>query len=247
MPRQLSGGQQQRVALARALVFGPRVLLMDEPLGALDRALRLEMEQELRRIHRETGVTVLYVTHDQEEALALSDRIGVLRAGELLQEGVPAELFETPRDAFVARFFGDCNLLPISIDAARTPPRWKLDLELNAGWRPWLWPTQASGDNGRWFLMVRPARIRIGGTNGDAATAPVSIDAVVEDAVYLGESMRIHCRADAASSLVANSDPQTGGHFREGDRLTLTFDASEATVIPEHVEPSVSQLDDAKS
>jgi putative spermidine/putrescine transport system ATP-binding protein len=239
MPRQLSGGQQQRVALARALVFGPRVLLMDEPLGALDRALRLEMEQELRRIHRETGVTVLYVTHDQEEALALSDRIGVLRAGELLQEGVPAELFETPRDAFVARFFGDCNLLPISIDAARTPARWKLDLELDDGWRPWLWPTQARSDNGRWFLMVRPARITLGGTNGDAATTPVSIDAVVEDAVYLGESMRIHCRADAAGSLVANSDPQTSGHLREGDRLTLTFDASEATVIPEHVEPGV--------
>ncbi|MEO8290892.1 MAG: ABC transporter ATP-binding protein [Gaiellaceae bacterium] len=110
-PTELSGGQQQRVAFARALVFGPRVLLMDEPLGALDRALRIELQDELRRIHRETGVTVLHVTHDEEEALILSDRVGVLRDGRLLQEGTPRELFERPADAFVARFFGECNLL----------------------------------------------------------------------------------------------------------------------------------------
>jgi putative spermidine/putrescine transport system ATP-binding protein len=111
LPRELSGGQQQRVAFARALVFDPGVLLMDEPLGALDRGLRIELQDELRRVHRETGVTVLYVTHDQEEALVLSDRIGVLRDGKLLQEGAPRELFERPRDEFIARFFGECNLL----------------------------------------------------------------------------------------------------------------------------------------
>jgi putative spermidine/putrescine transport system ATP-binding protein len=111
LPRELSGGQQQRVAFARALVFDPRVLLMDEPLGALDRGLRIELQDELRRVHRETGVTVLYVTHDQEEALVLSDRIGVLRDGKLLQEGTPRDLFERPADAFIARFFGECNLL----------------------------------------------------------------------------------------------------------------------------------------
>jgi putative spermidine/putrescine transport system ATP-binding protein len=233
MPRELSGGQQQRVALARALVFGPRVLLMDEPLGALDRALRLEMEQELRRIHRETGVTVLYVTHDQEEALTLSDRIGVLRAGALLQEGVPAELFEAPRDAFVARFFGDCNLLPIRAEFDGHAARWTL-----AGgggrWHPWLWPSPAEA-SGRLLLMIRPTRVAIasGNGNGSSARAPLAIDAVVEDVVYLGESTRVHCAAPGAGRLLAHADSRVAGSLRQGDPVKLTFDAGDAIVIPD--------------
>jgi ABC-type Fe3+/spermidine/putrescine transport system ATPase subunit len=117
LPRQLSGGQQQRVALARALAFGPSLLLMDEPLGALDRELRERMMVELRRIHQEVGVTALYVTHDREEALVLSDRIGIMRDGNLEGVGTPAELLTAPPTRFIASFFGGHALLPVTVVA----------------------------------------------------------------------------------------------------------------------------------
>jgi putative spermidine/putrescine transport system ATP-binding protein/spermidine/putrescine transport system ATP-binding protein len=110
-PHQLSGGQRQRVALARAIVIRPRVLLLDEPLGALDKALRVEMQIELRRIQREVGITTIFVTHDQEEALTMSDRIGILRDGRLMQEGPPEEIYDSPQSEFAATFLGDANIL----------------------------------------------------------------------------------------------------------------------------------------
>jgi putative spermidine/putrescine transport system ATP-binding protein len=113
-PKQLSGGEQQRVAIARARAFDPALLLMDEPLGALDRALRIDMQEEVKRLHREFGTTIVYVTHDQEEALALSDRIGVLNHGQLVELATPRELYENPSTSFVATFFGGANLLPVS-------------------------------------------------------------------------------------------------------------------------------------
>jgi ABC-type Fe3+/spermidine/putrescine transport system ATPase subunit len=117
LPRQLSGGQQQRVALARALAYDPALLLMDEPLGALDRTLRLEMEEEIRRIHRDLGTTFVYVTHDQQEALALSDRIAVMRDGDIVAVDTPESLFLRPDSGFVAKFFADANVFPATIVA----------------------------------------------------------------------------------------------------------------------------------
>lgn len=110
-PSELSGGQRQRVAMARAVVTQPRVLLMDEPLSALDRALRVDMQIELKRIQREVGITTIFVTHDQEEALTLSDRIGILRDGRLVRTGTPREVYDDPQDSFTARFLGEANLL----------------------------------------------------------------------------------------------------------------------------------------
>ena len=110
-PHQLSGGQRQRVALARAIVTKPRVLLLDEPLGALDKALRVDMQIELKRIQREIGITTIFVTHDQEEALTMSDRIGILRDGRLVQEGPPEEIYDSPKSEFAATFLGDANIL----------------------------------------------------------------------------------------------------------------------------------------
>jgi putative spermidine/putrescine transport system ATP-binding protein len=110
-PHQLSGGQRQRVALARAFVFNPRVLLLDEPLGALDKALRVDMQVELKRIQREIGITTVFVTHDQEEALTMSDRIGILKDGRLVEEGRPEEIYNRPRTLFAATFLGDANIL----------------------------------------------------------------------------------------------------------------------------------------
>jgi ABC-type Fe3+/spermidine/putrescine transport system ATPase subunit len=112
-PRQLSGGQQQRVALGRALAYDPELILMDEPLGALDRALRIEMEEQIRGLHRDLGATIVYVTHDQQEALALSDRIAIMRAGRVASVGVPGELYRCPADSFVAGFFANANLLDV--------------------------------------------------------------------------------------------------------------------------------------
>ena len=110
-PDQLSGGQRQRVALARAIITKPRVLLLDEPLSALDRTLRLEMEIELKRIQRDVGITTIFVTHDQEEALTMSDQIGILNEGQLVQHGSPVDIYENPQSIFVARFLGEANLL----------------------------------------------------------------------------------------------------------------------------------------
>jgi len=115
-PDQLSGGQRQRVALARAIVSNPSVVLLDEPLGALDQQLRKQMQFELTRLQREVGITFVYVTHDQEEALTMSDRIAVMNAGVVQQIGTPREIYEEPANAFVARFIGTCNLLPVTID-----------------------------------------------------------------------------------------------------------------------------------
>jgi ABC-type Fe3+/spermidine/putrescine transport system ATPase subunit len=116
LPRQLSGGQQQRVALARAIVYRPKILLMDEPLGALDRKLRADMQLEIKRLHRDLGTTILYVTHDQDEALSMSDRIAVLNHGRLEQCATPRELYAEPATQFVAGFVGETNLLPATVD-----------------------------------------------------------------------------------------------------------------------------------
>ena len=117
-PDQLSGGQRQRVALARAIVTKPRVLLLDEPLSALDRTLRLEMEIELKRIQRDVGITTIFVTHDQEEALTMSDQIGILNEGQLVQYGSPVDIYENPQSVFVARFLGEANLLKGQADGS---------------------------------------------------------------------------------------------------------------------------------
>src|SRR5262249_24106220 len=118
-PRELSGGQQQRVALARGLVFDPQVLLLDEPLGALDKNLREQMQVELKRIHREVGITMIYVTHDQTEAMTMSDRIAVFRQGRLEQLAAPLEVYRAPQTRFVGEFIGDSNFFAGTIDPAR--------------------------------------------------------------------------------------------------------------------------------
>lgn len=115
MPHQLSGGQRQRVALARAIVTNPKVLLLDEPLSALDKTLRVDMQIELKRIQREIGITTIFVTHDQEEALTLSDRIGILRDGQIVQAGAPREVYDCPNSAFAANFLGEANWLPEAV------------------------------------------------------------------------------------------------------------------------------------
>lgn len=160
-PAQLSGGQQQRVALARALVNRPTVLLLDEPLGALDLKLRKEMQVELSNLHRELGVTFIMVTHDQEEALSLSDRIAVMRNGKIEQVGTPTEIYERPRTAFVADFIGDTNFFSGRIEAADTASLemvTKTKLKIVVQHKP---PREMAINSQEIVVSVRPEKIRL--------------------------------------------------------------------------------------
>jgi putative spermidine/putrescine transport system ATP-binding protein len=183
-PRQLSGGQQQRVALARAIVFEPSVLLMDEPLGALDRKLRERMQLELKRLQQRLNVTVIFVTHDQAEALILSDRVIVMDHGKVVQMGTPADVYHQPRSDFVANFIGETNLLRGSVITCRNG--W-LEIALESGLRivAEAGAGIAVGDLVR--LSLRPERLWFGPPpHGDAA-AMNRVDGTVEEVVFLGE------------------------------------------------------------
>src|SRR5690242_2282220 len=176
-PSQLSGGQRQRVALARALVNRPRVLLLDEPLGALDLKLREQMQVELKQIQRGVGITFLFVTHDQEEALTMSDRIAVFDRGRIEQIGAPAEVYERPSSPFVAGFVGTSNLL--SAEAAR----------------------QLLGRDGIW--SVRPEKIRLAERDATVGPDERGASGVVREVVYVGSATRFLVDLDAGGSLVA--------------------------------------------
>jgi spermidine/putrescine transport system ATP-binding protein len=186
-PRQLSGGQQQRVALARALINEPAVLLLDEPLGALDLKLRKGLQVELKRIQREVGITFVYVTHDQEEALTMSDRIAVMNHGVIEQLDPPEEVYERPRTEFVAGFIGVSNLMPGSVAAVHGS---EADVRLDSG------PTVrtpadgvASGD--RCHIVVRPEKLEIARVEEPAPAGRPSVEGLVESAVYLGTATQM--------------------------------------------------------
>jgi spermidine/putrescine ABC transporter ATP-binding subunit len=226
-PRQLSGGQQQRVALARTLVFNPSVVLMDEPLGALDRKLREHMQMEIKQIQRRLGVTVVYVTHDQEEALTLSDHIGVMHRGRLEQLGTPKDLYERPRSRFVADFVGESNFLPgrvVSDSGAEVT----FETQRGAKLRARAGPGAAVGPG---VLFVRPEKITLTREHGDQVDA---ISGTVRDVVYVGESYRYHVELDTGDGLVVkqmNADTRAG-HVA-GGRVTLTFHPTDAVVFPD--------------
>jgi spermidine/putrescine transport system ATP-binding protein len=206
MPSQLSGGQRQRVALARALVNDPAALLLDEPLSALDLELRRQMQLELKRIQRELGITFVFVTHDQEEALTMSDRIAVMRGGRLEQVGTPEEIYDAPTTAFVARFIGSANLIPVRVE--RTA----------AGRAALRLPGGASGDapvDGRAFevgasalLMVRPERLEV--QTGEPAAGRVALRATCTDLVFQGAVLRCALRDAEGGELVAYLEASRG-------------------------------------
>ncbi|KPL51912.1 branched-chain amino acid ABC transporter substrate-binding protein [Prosthecomicrobium hirschii] len=229
-PAQMSGGQQQRVALARALVYDPPVLLMDEPLSALDKKLREEIQFEIRRIHQETGVTILYVTHDQEEALRLSDRIAVFSKGVIDQVGTGEELYAHPTTRFVAGFIGDSDFLTATVTAAE---KGRADLKL--GDDVIVRGVPIHGDPGRpgakASLMLRPERI-------DVATAPSSavdgdraaLPATVEDITFLGASIHLAARTawgEAVAVRLPYGHPAAAGLAR-GQSIGLGFEPAAA-------------------
>jgi putative spermidine/putrescine transport system ATP-binding protein len=224
-PRELSGGQQQRVALARALAFAPALLLMDEPLGALDRTLRTDLEDEIRRIHREVGATIVYVTHDREEALALSDRIAVLREGKVVQLGSGEELYDDPCDDFVARLFGDCNVF--AVESVSAAARGMVDVMLDGGR---VLRARSATDSTRVSLVVRPERLRVQACEGD-----VALDVEIEDVYYLGEASRLRGHHRVLGAVVARLNPREARGLAPGDDVRLHFDPADAVVIGRNV------------
>jgi spermidine/putrescine transport system ATP-binding protein len=220
-PRQLSGGQQQRVALARALVNLPTVLLLDEPLGALDLKLRKNLQIELKRIQREVGITFVYVTHDQEEALTMSDRIAVMNRGVIEQVAGPEAVYERPATTFVAGFIGISNLMPgkvVSLNGAGA------ELRLDAG------PTVRTGESGgahvgeRCHAVVRPEKLELHPAAEGAHSDP-SVEATIESSLYLGTATQVIVRlrdGTRMTVLVPNSDEETRCRVPPpGDRARL--------------------------
>jgi putative spermidine/putrescine transport system ATP-binding protein len=220
-PAQLSGGQQQRVAIARALAYQPPILLMDEPLSALDKKLREELQLELRRIHRETGVTILYVTHDQEEALRLSDRIAVFNQGRIEQVGTGPELYEKPATHFVASFIGNSNFLPVQWAPSASPTQ-RLTLPDGSGVScPNLGTAMAMQSNA--WLMVRPDAMRLLPAEQGAASG-TGLTVTILNRSYLGDSLQFTVRTRWGQELHARM-----GH--SGQDLSALVDHSTAQLV----------------
>lgn len=178
-PAQLSGGQQQRVALARALAPSPKVLLLDEPLSALDLKLRKAMQIELKHIQRETGITFIFVTHDQEEALTMSDRIAVMSAGEMQQLGAPRDIYESPRNMFVADFIGDTNLLEVSVDGISEG---RATCQLGGGHRLTCDAVEGVDAGAKVHMSVRPERLFL----SDQPTETESLKGTIVENIFIG-------------------------------------------------------------
>ena len=224
LPSQLSGGQQQRVALARAIVFEPRLLLMDEPLGALDRALREQMKGEIRRLHHELGITILYVTHDQEEALTLSDRVALMHRGRIIQLGSAADLYEHPADALVASFIGEGTLVEGIVEDNIGG---NIVLRPHNGGPP-LMGTGRMAKGAIAVLLLRPEKLSV--TSADPAHG--GLPARVEDLVYVGEVTRIVLKLEGAMVLTAKL-PNRRDLFRPqlGDQVRVSWSPEEAPIL----------------
>ncbi len=219
-PNQISGGQRQRVALARAIVTKPRVLLLDEPLSALDKALRVEMQTELKRIQREVGITTIFVTHDQEEALTMSDRIGILRDGRLVQEGPPEEIYDRPATEFAATFLGDANILR-GVAAAG-------GIRLADGTLVATREPVAAGEGASASCAVRPERIAIAPEPTAAAATENRLTGRVSRRIFAGQSSTYFVeRAGETIKVIVHNDGQA--RLAEGEDVVLSWSA-ESTV-----------------
>ncbi|MEI7657751.1 MAG: ABC transporter ATP-binding protein [Phycisphaerae bacterium] len=215
-PNQLSGGQQQRVALARAVVVRPSVLLLDEPLSNLDAKLRVELRSEIRRLCKRFGMTTLYVTHDQKEALSMADRIAILRRGEVVQVGGAQELYRRPRTSFVASFLGETNFLrcqPSTVGATTTLRTPMLD---------WSTSSPTNGRTGELTISIRPEAIRL-----DAATN--RFNATITDRIYLGESLQLKLLVGETPLTMSIPHPPEQG-LHEGETVSVGV-ASEDVVL----------------
>jgi spermidine/putrescine transport system ATP-binding protein len=233
-PPQLSGGQQQRVALARALVKQPKVLLLDEPLGALDLKLRKAMQLELKALQNQVGITFIYVTHDQEEALTMSDRIAVMKDGVVLQVGSPMEIYERPYNRFVADFIGETNFIPGRIASLDNP----LQVSLPDGLRVLAEHAEKNlALNEAAIVSIRPEKISLfhAGQAPTAGNHVASIPGRIQQAIYLGTDTRYLIQVSSGVNLVARLQNMNGteNRFHPGDHVEVRWDAHHARVLKE--------------
>jgi putative spermidine/putrescine transport system ATP-binding protein len=222
---QLSGGQRQRVALARAIVFEPRILLMDEPLSALDKQLREHMQLELRQLHEALGMTTVYVTHDQREALTMSDRIAVIDRGRIVQLGSPRTIYDRPVNRFVAEFIGESTLLAVNV----------VQGSVRLGART-LAVGEPPGTDGPRLLMVRPERVQLlasGYANANTA-ADNQLTAKVRSAVFQGDSLLLHVELEEGSTLSVRTGVREAGQgeLRVDSPVTLSLAARDCVLLP---------------
>jgi spermidine/putrescine transport system ATP-binding protein len=228
-PSQLSGGQRQRVALARALIKRPVVLLLDEPLGALDLKLRKAMQFELKRIQREVGITFVYVTHDQDEALTMSDRIAVMNAGRCEQLDTPENIYERPASRFVADFIGEANLLAAEVADVGTD---HLGIVLRSGAAVRVTRNGRPVTVGeRPTMLIRPEQVRISGE--EPVDGRCQVMAVLAESAYQGSHIRYVLELDGGDRIVADVPRDARPDVHPGDRVWVSWDASSARLLEE--------------
>lgn len=218
LPSELSGGQQQRVAVARAIVLEPEVLLLDEPLSNLDAKLRRHVREEIRQIQQRLGLTAVYVTHDQEEAMAVSDRIIVMKNAEIAQEGTPQDLYDRPASAFIADFIGDANVIPVEV--VKAGPQTEIRLCDQTYTLPLAWPVSGPAQ-----LVLRPHQLQLSRHAGEG-----TLPAEVSYAAWLGNSVQ-YTLATPAGPLFAIASAQSEA-FSKGEGLHVAFRTSDARLVP---------------
>ncbi|MBR0801306.1 ABC transporter ATP-binding protein [Bradyrhizobium jicamae] len=226
-PGQLSGGQQQRVALARALVFNPQLVLMDEPLGALDKRLREQMQLEIKQLHETMGITVVYVTHDQSEALTMSDRIAVFNDGIVQQIDKPDALYERPVNSFVANFVGENNVLAGIVE---TIEQGYCRVALASGGTVTARAVNVAGAGAATSLSVRPERIAIV-TNRAAGEGPNRLPATVHDIIYLGDHTLAVLEAAGNEEFMVKLQPGAHGDLSHGQQVSVTFSPEDCLAL----------------
>jgi putative spermidine/putrescine transport system ATP-binding protein len=224
-PKQLSGGQQQRISLARCIVYRPSIILMDEPLGALDKKLREEMQLEIKRLHADLGITMIYVTHDQEEALAMSDRIVLMRKGRIEQQGKPEDLYFRPDTLFTADFLGSSNLLGGKLDSTARV------LETPYGRLPMPKARPGEPVSGDAVLMIRPESVRLVGD--DSSETWPGLEAVVRDSIVLGSFVR-HYLELPGGKRVTVQEPSGASLSRpaRGSNVRVAWRPDDARLLP---------------
>ncbi len=229
LPAQLSGGQQQRVALARAMVFEPPLLLMDEPLGALDKQLREQMQMEIKHLHERLGISVIYVTHDQDEALTMSDRIAVFNRGRIEQVGAPSELYDQPTTLFVAGFVGETNLIEGQVLGA-DPASCKIAA---AGFEHIARQAVGLTQGAAVMLAIRPERIEIAPESEDVPQGRQSVAGTVIETIYFGRFRKYVVHANGLTLTVLQQiGASLGPGFSASDRVRLAWDPVSVAVIP---------------
>ncbi len=221
---QLSGGQRQRVALARAFVFGPRILLMDEPLSALDKKLREQMQIELKQLHRQLGVTTVYVTHDQREALTMSDRIAVINEGKIEQIGNPKEIYNSPNSTFVADFIGESSFLPLEKKKDFLYYSYEKISKIKLG-----------NKNEKWFLVIRPERLSIANKKYKKSLSNIHFSGEISELVFQGETALALVTLNEGNLLsvrLSTKSSEDFGNLSIGNKIQMYMDSKDIIIIP---------------